>query len=237
VNRKLLQSDMWLDEPFTRGQAWLDMFGLANHAAGFIRVRGIRVEIQRGQLGWSQERLAIRWKWSRGKIRRFLKELEISDNIVQQNGHLTTIISICNYDYWQGETVQQTVQQAVQQTDSKRYTNNKQQGTTMKNKEIYSSTNADLKELFSELVGLLGFTDAVKYTDGRKRKLQVRLSKCSADELRRAAQAIADDAYMQGDNQAGRRYGDIDYLIRSDEQVDKWIQRSETKLKDLKEYI
>lgn len=92
---------------------------------------------------------------------------------------------------------------------------------------VSSSTGVDIKALFSELVGLLGYTDAVKYTDGRKRKLQARVRISSPDELRRAAQAIAADDYMQGDNPSGRRYGDIDYLIRSDEQVDKWIQKAQ----------
>lgn len=64
IYRKFLSSQMWLSEPFTRGQAWIDLIGLANHEEGFIRVRGIKVTLKRGQVGWSEVKLAERWKWS-----------------------------------------------------------------------------------------------------------------------------------------------------------------------------
>ena len=90
-HRRFLDSDLWLSEPFTKGQAWVDLFSIANHKNGFIRVRGNRVEVKRGQVGWSQVRLAKRWKWSRGKVRRFLDELEdIDKKIVQQKTRITT---------------------------------------------------------------------------------------------------------------------------------------------------
>jgi hypothetical protein len=101
IHRKLLSSDLWLSEPFTRGQAWADMIGLANHKDGFIRVRGINVTIKRGQVGWSEVRLAGRWKWSRSKIRRFLKELETRQQIEQQKNNVTLLLSIVNYDTYQ----------------------------------------------------------------------------------------------------------------------------------------
>jgi hypothetical protein len=81
--RKLQQNDLWTFEPFTRGQAWVDLLLLANHKDGFIRVRGIRVEVKRGQVGWSEIKLAERWKWSRGKVRRFLFELECDGQIIK----------------------------------------------------------------------------------------------------------------------------------------------------------
>jgi hypothetical protein len=122
--RKLADSPLWLSEPFTRGQAWVDMLILANHKDGFIRVRGVRVAIKRGQLAWSQLSLASRWKWSRGKCRRFLSELESEKElkIVQQNSKVTSLITILNYTYHQsGGTTGSTTN--GQQTDNKRYTN------------------------------------------------------------------------------------------------------------------
>ena len=54
INRSLLNSDRWLTEKFTRGQAWIDLIGLAQHTKGFFRIRGITVDLKRGQLGYSQ---------------------------------------------------------------------------------------------------------------------------------------------------------------------------------------
>ncbi len=123
VNRALLHSDRWLREPFTRGQAWVDLFGLANYRPGHFRVRGIRVDVDRGQLAHSQATLAKRWKWSRGKVRRYLSELENGGDIVQQNTEVTTVITIVNYDTWQSASEAPTDEGDTadgQQTDSRR---------------------------------------------------------------------------------------------------------------------
>lgn len=130
LHRALSKSDLWTSEPFTRGQAWADLLMLANHAPKIIRIRGVRVEINRGEVGWSEVKLAERWKWSRGKLRRFLSELKNDERIVQQADNITARISIINYDKYQcddtpNDTAEDTTdgQQTVQQTDSKRYTN------------------------------------------------------------------------------------------------------------------
>ena len=132
VNRALLHSDRWLSEPFTRGQAWVDLFGLAQHSNGFFRVRGIKVNVERGQLAYSQVTLAKRWKWSRNKVRRYLKELENNKDVEQQNNEVTTIITILKYNDWQvdsttNNTVNDTASDTTegQQKDSKRNTYNK----------------------------------------------------------------------------------------------------------------
>lgn len=118
VNRALLSSDRWLSETFTRGQAWVDMFGLAQHSEGFIRVRGIKVDVLRGQLAYSQVSLSQRWKWSRKKVKRYLDELEKNGDVVQQNNEVTTLITIVKYDFWQRKDVAEE-QQKVQQKHSR----------------------------------------------------------------------------------------------------------------------
>jgi hypothetical protein len=122
VNRGFLNSDRWLSEPFTRGQAWVDLFGLAQHSPGFFRIRGIRIDVQRGQLAYSKLTLSKRWKWSRNKVTRYINELEKQGDLKQQNSELTTIITICKYDFWQGENTE-TIQQTIQQKDNRKTTN------------------------------------------------------------------------------------------------------------------
>jgi len=120
IHRQISMNDLWTAEPFTRGQAWVDLILLASHKPGFIRVRGVRTELQRGDVGWSEVALSKRWRWSRGKARRFLKELKTEQQIVQRKSSITTVICIVNYDYYQsGGTADG--QQTVQQTDSRRY--------------------------------------------------------------------------------------------------------------------
>lgn len=99
--RKMLDSDLWLSERFTRGQAWVDLVGLARFQDGFMRINGVRINLARGELGYSEVSLAKRWNWSRGKVRRFLDELETDQRIVQRKTNVTTVISIVNYELYQ----------------------------------------------------------------------------------------------------------------------------------------
>ena len=89
LHRKLADNELWLAEPFTRGQAWIDLLLLANHKTGFIRRRGIMVKVERGQVAWGEEALARRWRWSRNKLRRFFSELAGRGMISRQNAEIT----------------------------------------------------------------------------------------------------------------------------------------------------
>ena len=103
--RRLKDADFWASEKFSRPQAWVDLVMLANFKDTFFRVRGQRVDVKRGQLAYSEVTLSERWKWSRGKIRRFLKELEseTEQKIEQQKNNITTLITIINYELYQGD--------------------------------------------------------------------------------------------------------------------------------------
>ena len=101
VNRKFFDNPLWTSEKFTKGQAWLDLFGLANHSDGYFIKRGMKVDLKRGQIGRSELTFSARWKWSRDKVRRFLKWLESESMILLKQDNKTTIITICNYNIYQ----------------------------------------------------------------------------------------------------------------------------------------
>ena len=123
LNRQLFDHPLWNSERFTKGQAWVDLFGKANYASKWIIVRGIKVEVKRGETCRSEETLARDWRWSRGKVRRFLFALECDKMITRRQYNKIGIISICNYCCFQDSDacintamVQQTEQQTEQQT-------------------------------------------------------------------------------------------------------------------------
>lgn len=126
IYRRLAISDLWLSEPFTRGQAWVDLIMLANHEEGFIRVRGIKVTVKCGQIGWSEVKLSERWRWSRTKTRHFLKELENVQQIEQQKGNVSLLISIVNYELYQNKDSKKDTKKTaeVQQKDTNNNENN-----------------------------------------------------------------------------------------------------------------
>lgn len=96
-------------------------------------------------------------------------------------------------------------------------------GKVNKTTNVVSSTDVDHKALFYELVRVLNFSDTTRYTENRKRKLIARLRTYSREVLCTAATNIAADGFMQGDNPGGKRYGTIDYLLRNDEIIDRWL--------------
>ena len=104
--RVLLQNKLWTSEPFTKGQAWIDLLLLANHKEGFIKTRnGEMIKITRGECGYSKEALAARWRWSRGKVTRYIEFLEKSEKMIHQKKYpKTTIIAILNYEKYQDDT-------------------------------------------------------------------------------------------------------------------------------------
>lgn len=107
LHRSIMENRLYFKQTFTDIMAWIDLLMLANHKDNYIIVTGNRIDIKRGQVGYSQKQLAERWKWSRGKVKRFLNWLESDTQIeqvnVQADKRLKTIISITNYEDYQGD--------------------------------------------------------------------------------------------------------------------------------------
>ena len=140
LHRQIQENDLWLSEPFTKAQAWVDLILLANHQDNKFQIRGIWVEVKRGQLAYSELTLAKRWKWSRNKLRRFLKTLKTEQQIDQHPTNVTSIITILKYDCYQAEeqkTEHQTIQQKNTKRNTKRYTNKNVKNVKNVKKDIF----------------------------------------------------------------------------------------------------
>ena len=125
IHRNITENPMYFSEPFTRMQAWIDLLLVANYRDSVIYVRGNKVDVKRGQIAKSQDFFATRWKWSRGKVIRFLDELQKCGQIVQQKSNVITLISVVNYEYYQQDGTTDEPQ-----TDSRRYNKRTTDGTT-----------------------------------------------------------------------------------------------------------
>ncbi len=138
IYRKITNDPMYFSETFTRMQAWIDMILLANYSEGFFYIRGNKVTVNRGQIGYSQESLSKRWKWSRGKVKRFLKQLENDGKIVQQKSNVITLISIVNYDAYQSDGTTDSTTDG-RQTDINKKNNN--ENNIYSSNDVYSFEN------------------------------------------------------------------------------------------------
>ena len=100
IHRDTLNDPLWDAEPFSKGQAWLDLLLNARREPGSVAINGCVIHIDRGQVGLSEIQMSKRWWWSRNKVRRLLTLLEGAGRIVLEPGHKTTIITISDYDHY-----------------------------------------------------------------------------------------------------------------------------------------
>ena len=96
-----MEDPLYLREPFTKWQAWCDLILLAYFAPADFFVRGIKVKAKRGCVYKAALELADRWRWSRGKVERFLAFLVTDKRIEIKKSKVVSCITILNYDRYQ----------------------------------------------------------------------------------------------------------------------------------------
>lgn len=129
--RSSLNDPLYLKEPFTKWQAWCDLILLAYFAPSEFFVRGIKVKAKRGCVYKGTLELAERWKWSRGKVERFLSYLVSDKRIGIQKSNVISCVSILNYEkYQQNESTNESTNSTSNESTNE---------STYKN--IYKKTN------------------------------------------------------------------------------------------------
>jgi hypothetical protein len=99
----------------------VDVLLLANHADNMMTIKnGVIIDVKRGECGYSFDALSKRWRWSRGKVKRFMKYLKTQKMVQLRSDGNREIIVICNYDNYQTDS-KRTVNGHL--TDSKRTVN------------------------------------------------------------------------------------------------------------------
>lgn len=99
--RSICEHWLWQDKPFSKGQAFIDLMLLANHADNKMLDDSSLTLVKRGELLTSIRILCERWGWSNTKVKKFLNVLEEDKMIVSKSDRRKTVITICNYDEFQ----------------------------------------------------------------------------------------------------------------------------------------
>lgn len=154
IYRSLLDDPLWLSEPFTYGQAWVDLIGLANFADKDKFYRGQYQRVKRGQVVTSQQALAERWSWGRRKVSTFLRNLESAKMCTVTVTPYGTTITIEKYAFYQDtRTAKSTTDGTAKSTTDAQRTHN---GRTHNKKdkegkeEIYIPSRADVAAYVSD---------------------------------------------------------------------------------------
>lgn len=93
----------WIFEDSWKFRNWIDLLTLVNHSEQKVNIKGTVLTCNRGETLCSLDTFARRWNCDKSKVRRFLKLLEADSMIVLKSEHITTRLTICNYDTYQGE--------------------------------------------------------------------------------------------------------------------------------------
>ena len=102
VWRKLASDSMWLEERFTRGQAWVDLLLLAQGLDRTEYYDGQFAHFAAGTVYKSIVWLAKRWGWNRKTVEAFLKQLEAGGRIkVSSHKRIGTTIQVLNWGVYQ----------------------------------------------------------------------------------------------------------------------------------------
>lgn len=102
VDRQIRDHWLWTDTPYSRGQAWIDLLMMAGYEDKTIIFDGKPLKLRRGEFVTSIRKLASAWKWSQGKVSRFLNALESEQMITQKRSSKRITVFIVNYGVYQG---------------------------------------------------------------------------------------------------------------------------------------
>jgi len=188
IHRSITDHWIWGCEKFTKAQAWLDLLINANHSENKVMIKGELITVNRGQQIRSQTTLSKAWKWDRKTVSKFLKMLEKDKMITINTTHLTTYISVCNYNDFQDKSKNNTQQKGQHSTQAI-------PSTTDTNNNVNNDNNVNKKTLdYSKWPELPKDQTLKDWVDMRKR-LKANVSQTVINNFAKQLQAAIELGY------------------------------------------
>lgn len=154
--REIREDWAWQVKPYSPGQVWVDILLMANYADKKVPFDGGFFEVKRGQFVTSFRKLGMLWGWSRTKVINFLTNLENDNKIAVFSDTKKTVITVINYDKWQGgEDTKMTQKRHRKDTEEtqKSLTNNIKNNKKEEEEEIYVQLADRVVEYFRQVTG------------------------------------------------------------------------------------
>ena len=159
--RKVMENAIFLELPYDRWHAFEFLLLKARRFPTVIILKGKPIRLEVGQLICGEEKLAVKWGWSRGKVKRYLDMLENLGMIKKNGTPYGTLITIENYTKYQGECSYSDTSLDTTHDTSLDTTGGTSDGTHKKNvkkekkeknvkKDIYIGVPDELKTAFME---------------------------------------------------------------------------------------
>lgn len=101
--RKVMENAIFLELPYDRWHAFEFLILKARRFPTVTILKGKPIKLEVGQLICGEDKLASKWGWSRGKVKRYLDMLENLGMIKKNGTPYGTLITVENYTKYQGE--------------------------------------------------------------------------------------------------------------------------------------
>lgn len=148
IYRDIQNCWIWEGEPFSRGQAFIDLILMVNHEDKKIMFNGSLVEVKRGSCITSLRKLGEKWGWSSKKVKHFLEQLESDKMLSYKSDSKKTLVTIENYDFYQSKDSERKHQSNSEDTLKKiKGKTEENQKKTNKNDKEYIKNDKEGKEL------------------------------------------------------------------------------------------
>jgi hypothetical protein len=178
LHRKIL--DNWVSQEPEMLAVWIRILLEANHADTKRMFNGCHIEIKRGQLIFGLNAFSLKSGVSENKVRRYINLLEKDGMINRLKTNKYSLISIVNFDSYQGsdsQTTGETHSNDSQTTSKPQHRNNDNNGNNDKNKD--SVPLQQILDAYHE--HLPAMAEVQIYTDKRKSKARTFFNKRKAE--------------------------------------------------------
>ena len=230
LHRELQDNPLWNSEPFSKGQAWVDMLLRANHQRNEFIIGNELIVVERGQFFTSELKLAEKWKWSRKKVRAYLsllKTLKMATTVGTSKGTMVTIENYALYQH-EGTTKDTTVGTSKEhRRNIEGYTNKNDKELIKNDKEIKTEKPdpipyQEIVDLYNEIC--VDAIKCIKLTDSRKKQIALRYKELGGIELfEKAFNLVQGSSFLTGKNDRNWKV-DIPWLIKNDSNIIKVLE-------------
>ena len=147
--RKVMDNAIFLELPYDRWHAFEFLLLKARRFPTVTILKGKPIKLEVGQLICGEDKLAVKWGWSRGKVKRYLDMLENLGMIKKNGTPYGTLITVENYTKYQGEC---SYSDTTDGTSDGTHKKNVKKDKNVKNvkKDIYIGVPDELKTAFME---------------------------------------------------------------------------------------
>lgn len=116
--RDRFKHHLFRNEKYCRGYAWDWLVAQAVWKDTTVEVKGKTIRLKRGQLCHSIRFIAGAWNWDKAAVSRYLTRLKTETMVDTHTETGQTVITICNYDTYQGEGLDaKTVSETPDETE------------------------------------------------------------------------------------------------------------------------